>query len=55
MTSLAPLAFLAMAGFLLGGAWSVRSQHKPLLLQVALALVGVGCLVLGLGYLRGEP
>jgi hypothetical protein len=54
MTSFAPVAFLAMAGFLLGGAWSMRGQRKPLALQVALAVVGVGCLALGLAYLVGE-
>jgi hypothetical protein len=54
VTTFAPVAFLAMAGFLLGGAWSMRSQGKPLALQGALVVVGVGCLALGLAYLLGE-
>ncbi|MFZ0324634.1 MAG: hypothetical protein WAN48_10940 [Actinomycetes bacterium] len=51
MTTFAPVLFLALAGFLVGGAWALRQQGRPLGVQVGLAVAGLLCLVVGGLYL----
>jgi hypothetical protein len=51
VTLLVPLLFFALAGFLLGGAYSLNRQAKPKPVIVGLALAGVLCAVVGVLYL----
>ena len=51
MTTLVPLLLFAVAGFLLGGAYSLHRQGKPRRVAVSLVVCGVLCGVLGGLYL----
>jgi hypothetical protein len=41
VTQTAAILVLAFGGFLLGGAWSLRQQHRPVLAVAVTALLGV--------------
>jgi hypothetical protein len=51
VTSVGPVLLLALGGFLLGGAYSLHSQHKPVLLVVLVAVLGVLAVVGGVVWL----
>ena len=51
MNSVVPVLLLALAGFLLGGAYSVHSQHKPRRVVILLVVLGVLAFVAGVLYL----
>jgi len=46
-----PVVLLALAGFLLGGAYSLRKQDRPVRVVVTVAAAGALCLVAGVLYL----
>lgn len=45
------ILFLAVGGFLLGGAWSLNRQHKSVVAQAVVGVLGVLALVAGVLYL----
>ena len=51
MSSPLALVFLGLAGFLLGGAWSMNKQHKPVAVQLVTGVAGLVCAAVGVLYL----
>ena len=51
MSNWIAVLFLGLAGFSLGGAYSLQRQGKPLLIVIGLAVAGLMCLAAGALYL----